>query len=93
VSNGRDLREQPWEVRRLRLTRLLEEHPVEGVLAAQYIAARGKDLYRLVCEKNLEGIVAKHRLSFYGEKWIKIKNPAYTQEKGRREFFIAAHRS
>jgi hypothetical protein len=33
--------------------------------------------------------VAKHRLSFYGERWMKFKNPDYKQEKGRREFFAA----
>jgi len=42
----------------------------------------------MVCEKDLEGIVAKRRTSSYGASanWIKIKNPAYTQSKQRHEF-------
>jgi len=42
-----------------------------------------------ICEKNLEGIVAKHRDSCYDAraKWIKIKNPAYTQSERRHELF------
>jgi hypothetical protein len=38
---------------------------------------------------DLEGIVAKHGGGLYlpGTKWIKIKNPNYSQAKGRRELF------
>jgi ATP-dependent DNA ligase len=43
----------------------------------------------MICEKNLEGIVAKHRASPYSPsaKWIKIKNPAYPQSERRHELF------
>ena len=39
--------------------------------------------------KNLEGIVAKGRDGQYDSsaKWIKIKNPNYTQNEGRHELF------
>jgi hypothetical protein len=47
-------------------------------------------LYRLACETNLEGIVAKHRAGLYDTRkplWVKFKNPAYTQAEGREELF------
>jgi hypothetical protein len=36
-----------------------------------------------------EGIVAKRKDDPYGDRtqWLKIKNPAHTQMKGRRELF------
>jgi hypothetical protein len=38
---------------------------------------------------DLEGIVAKHRDGSYdpSAKWIKVKNPNYTQAEGRHELF------
>jgi hypothetical protein len=41
----------------------------------------------MICEKNLEGVVAKHRDSRYDSsaKWVKIKNPNYAQSEGRHE--------
>jgi bifunctional non-homologous end joining protein LigD len=52
--------------------------------------ARGVDLFRAVCEQDLEGIVAKHRASTYDDParpWVKIKNRAYSQAEGRRDLF------
>jgi len=46
------------------------------------------ELYRTVCEADLEGIVAKWKPAPYGTQppsWIKIKNPRYSQAVGRRE--------
>jgi ATP-dependent DNA ligase len=47
------------------------------------------ELKQMICDKDLEGIVAKHRASPYDKsaKWIKIKNPNYTQSEGRHEPF------
>jgi hypothetical protein len=40
---------------------------------------------------DLEGIVAKHRLSLYGtdepRQWIEVKNTAYSQGVDRHELF------
>lgn len=53
----------------------------------------GVKLFRAACDLDLEGIVAKRKTSIYdgGEvrssAWVKIKNPAYGQLKGRRELF------
>jgi ATP-dependent DNA ligase len=58
-----------------------------------HIEGRGCDLYAKACERDLEGIVAKRKMSLYRptEKptrhWQKIKNPKYSQAVGRQEFF------
>jgi hypothetical protein len=39
-----------------------------------------------VCERNLEGVVAKRRMGPYAEHgWLKIKNPKYTQAEGQHD--------
>ena len=50
---------------------------------------RGIDLFREVCERNLEGIVAKEKTGIYStvSGWLKIKNPLYTQFERRHELF------
>ena len=48
------------------------------------------DLFRLACENDLEGIVAKRRDGLYTPEetsWVKIKNRNYSQKEGRRELF------
>jgi len=44
-----------------------------------------------VCQQDLDGIVAKHRAGRYGEdepkRWLKIKNPEYSQARDRAELF------
>jgi ATP-dependent DNA ligase len=51
--------------------------------------------YELVCQLDLEGIVAKRADSIYddnpnGRNWIKIKNAAYSQNEGRGDLFKRA---
>jgi ATP-dependent DNA ligase len=60
------------------------------------IPSRGRDLSMEVCRQDLEGIVAKHHAGRYGEdepkRWLKIKNPEYSQARDRAELFHpAAH--
>jgi ATP-dependent DNA ligase len=53
----------------------------------------GTKLYRLACQLDLEGIVAKRLDSPYDNArgaWIKIKNHAYGQKEGRADFFHRA---
>jgi len=56
-----------------------------------HIARTGSDFYRLVCDYDLEGIVAKWRYGSYQTagrtSWLKIKNPGYSQAEGRHELF------
>ena len=52
----------------------------------------GERLFELACERDLEGIVAKHRLSRYviqdgNPAWLKIRNRRYSQLAGRDELF------
>ena len=67
------------------------------VLYASHFDERGVDLFRAVCEMDLEGIVAKKKDGLYSPdetSWVKIKNRNYSQLEGRREFFAgrrAAH--
>ena len=60
------------------------------MLYVDHIAGRGVDLFRAVCEQDVEGIVAKLASAPYtpdATTWVKIKNRAYTQAEGRHEFF------
>ena len=61
------------------------------------IPAHGRRLFELACERDLEGIVAKHRRAPYSQdptrtSWCQIKNPDYTQAIGRHELFAARSR-
>jgi hypothetical protein len=49
----------------------------------------GVRFFELVCEQDLEGIIAKPKTSRYPFTWIKVKNPNYSQAAGRREWFNA----
>jgi ATP-dependent DNA ligase len=60
------------------------------------VEGEGERLFELVCERDLEGIVAKHRRSRYavGESnpgWVKIRNRRYSQLIGRDELFEKRH--
>ena len=46
-------------------------------------------LFRAVCAKDVEGVVAKRKAGIYqaGERWFKIRNRGYTQMAGRHELF------
>lgn len=85
---GEDLRSHPTIERKAILEDLVRGHP--RILYATHFEARGVDLFRLVCEQDLEGIVCKHRSAPYGSEsvpWVKVLNPAYSQREGRRELF------
>jgi ATP-dependent DNA ligase len=60
-------------------------HP--RVLYANHIERDGCALFKLACEQDLEGIVAKRRNAAYGDDWFKIRNPNYSQYEGRGELF------
>ena len=56
------------------------------------VAGRGLKLFELMCTHDLEGVVAKRLRDGYGSRvrWLKIKNPSYSQAEGRRELFDKA---
>jgi ATP-dependent DNA ligase len=52
--------------------------------------ASGADLFRVICERVMEGIVAKQSSARYTPEattWVKIKNREYSQAVGRHDFF------
>jgi bifunctional non-homologous end joining protein LigD len=90
--DGEDLRDRPTIERKLILENLVRDQP--SILYASHFEARGVDLFRLVCEQDLEGVVAKHRSAPYACEqvpWVKVLNPAYSQREGRRELFEKQH--
>jgi bifunctional non-homologous end joining protein LigD len=92
AAPGEDLRTLPLLERKRRLRRVVAraKRASHRLRYLDHIEANGCGLYRLSCERNLEGIVAKHRGGLYDTRralWVKIKNPAYTQAEEREEFF------
>jgi len=89
--DGEDLTMLPLVERKVRLHAIMPRVQ-SRLLYVEAIAERGTDLYRLACERDLEGIIAKWARGTYqcdgrGTSWLKIKNPQYSQMDGRRELF------
>jgi hypothetical protein len=60
------------------------------LLYCDHVDHEGERLFRLVCQHDLEGIVAKHKHRPYlpeHTKWLKIRNRDYSQWIGRKELF------
>jgi ATP-dependent DNA ligase len=60
--------------------------------AVRYLerVAIGADLFRVICERDMEGIVAKQASARYTPEtttWVKIKNREYGQAIGREDLF------
>ena len=94
--NGQDLTGLPLVERKRRLRDIMPAVECR-VLFLDGMAAQGRDLFRVACERDLEGIVAKWGRGTYqtdGRRtsWLKIKNPAYTQIRDRHELFEQRHR-
>jgi bifunctional non-homologous end joining protein LigD len=92
--NGEDLTKLPLLTRKEKLKRILPSRSPH-VLYVDHSRGNGTALYRLACQLDLEGIVAKRAASPYGqnakgEDWIKIKNPTYSQKEGRGDLFKRA---
>ena len=86
--DGTDLRSLPLSERRKRLQGILPKgSPI--VSEALSVAGRGRELFELMRTNDLEGIVAKRLADPYDTRvrWLKIKNPDYSQKEGRAELF------
>jgi ATP-dependent DNA ligase len=86
-----DLGALPLSQRKRRLAAIMPrvECRLQPVLS---IRERGRDLFRLACDEDLEGIVAKwtggpYQTDGASTSWFKIRNPTYTQAEVRRELF------
>jgi bifunctional non-homologous end joining protein LigD len=90
--DGVDLRQTPLIEPKKKLRKLVERSECSEILYAQHIERDGKLLFEEVRERNLEGMVAKRRMSVYAEHgWLKIKNAKYTQAEGRHDLFTRFH--
>ncbi len=88
--DGKDLRSRPLVERKAALRKLTSASPSACVLYVDGIEGKGTELFKAVCEADLEGIVAKRRDGLYTPEetsWVKIKNRAYSQAVGRHELF------
>jgi bifunctional non-homologous end joining protein LigD len=87
--NNRDLRQLPLLERKEKLRALIEKSGLPDVICGKYVEGRGVDLFNEVCQRNLEGGVAKRKTGTYAtvSGWLKIKNPWYTQSERRHELF------
>ncbi len=85
MHEGRDLRASPLTKRKAIIKRIVRDHP--RILVARHFDRDGSALFRLVCENDLERIVAKRGNGAYGADWFKIRNPNYSQYERRRELF------
>jgi bifunctional non-homologous end joining protein LigD len=87
-ADGTDLRSLPLSERRWRLQSILPKgSPI--VSEALSVAGRGCELFKLMREHDLEGIVAKRLDDPYDPsvRWHKIKNPDYSRKQGRGDLF------
>jgi len=74
--------------RKRRLRRLVRSH--DRLLFAEQIQGKGVELFQAICARDIEGIVAKHRLGPYEARpvtWFKVLNENYSQRRGRLEMF------
>jgi bifunctional non-homologous end joining protein LigD len=91
--DGHDLRLNALIDRKAELRRLLSRAPMSSrIRYADHVERDGSRLFELICQRDLEGIVAKLRHGHYTSDreestWIKIKNRNYSQSEGRAEFF------
>jgi ATP-dependent DNA ligase len=86
--NGADLRSLPLTERRRRLQGIL---PKGWAIISEALSVTdtGHKLFELMCANDLEDIVAKRLTDSYNPRArrLKIKNPGYSQNEGRRELF------
>jgi bifunctional non-homologous end joining protein LigD len=87
--DGKDLRDLALSERKALLRKLLPRRKARSVLYVEHVA-NGTDLFRVICERDMEGIVAKQVSARYTPEattWVKIKNRQYSQAVGREDFF------
>ena len=71
------------------LLRKLLPRKAHAVRYVEHVAS-GTDLFRVICDRDMEGIVAKQASARYTPEattWVKIKNREYSQAVGREDFF------
>jgi bifunctional non-homologous end joining protein LigD len=87
--NGEDSRFLPLTDRKLRLRSVVPKKS-ERLLYCDHINGDGEGLFRVRCEHDLEGVVAKRKADPYlleHASWLKIRNQNYSQWVAREELF------
>lgn len=92
MLDGADLRDRPLRERKRLLASIAPR--VDGrVRLVEGIVGTGIDFFRVACDHDLEGIVAKWQGGTYQPgprtSWLKIRNPQYSQWEQRRDLFEA----
>lgn len=87
--NGRDLRNEPLEIRKQILKKILPADASAKIRFSEHIRAQGDELLQTACKQGLEGIIAKNRRLPYragrSDSWQKIKC------SNRQEFVIGGY--
>ena len=87
--DGQDLRYSPLTERKHKLRSILSTES-DRVFYCDHVEHHGECLFRLACENDLEGIVAKRKFDPYLPdlaSWLKVRNRNYSQWEGREELF------
>jgi bifunctional non-homologous end joining protein LigD len=87
--DGQDLRYSPLTERKHRPRSILPKDS-ERLMYCDHVEHDGEGLFRVACENDLEGVVAKRKFDPYIENqasWLKIRNTSYSQWEGRQELF------
>src|SRR5262249_30453370 len=86
--DGRDLRREPIERRKVSLIRLLAKAPV-GLQVNDHIVEPGDVVFRHACQLGFEGVVSKRFGSPYRSRrsrhWVKSQNPQHPAVKREAE--------
>ena len=86
--NGNDFRRTSLVERKAQLYEFVRRSRCPRLLYAQHVDGTGKQFFREICVRDLEGVVGKHKNGLYGDDrldWVKIKNRSYSQAEGRHE--------
>ena len=84
------MRQLPLVERKVRLRSVVPQRG-ERLPFCDHVEEDGEGLFRLACEQDLEGMVAKHQYAPYLPErettWFKVRNRSYSQWVGREELF------
>ena len=86
--NGKDLRREPFEVRKATLASVLRKG-MSGLRINEHLDYSGDIVFRHACKTGLEGILSKRLGSYYRsgrtKDWLKFKNPEAPAAKRETE--------
>ena len=86
--NGTDYRRTRLVEGKAQLSEFVRRSRCSRLLYAQHIDGAGRQFFREICARDLEGIVGKRKNGLYRDDrsdWVKIKNRKYSQAEGRHE--------